>query len=185
MHALDLLLRRRSVLARNIGEPGPNDTELQKILSAAARVPDHGKLAPWRFIVIRGNARSRLGEVLVEATRRTKPEADPKHLATERERFLRTPLVVAVVSRVQLGKIPEWEQVLSSGAVCQNLLNAVHALDYHGQWLTEWYAYDEFVLQALGVTDEERVAGFIYVGTGQVAPDERPRPNLADIVTEL
>ncbi len=185
MHALDLLLRRRSVLARNLGEPGPSDAELEQILRAAARVPDHGKLAPWRFILIRGETRSRLGQVLVDATRRADPAATAHHLEIERDRFLRAPLVVSVVSCVRPGKIQEWEQVLSSGAVCQNMLNAVHASGYHGQWLTEWYAYDALCTQALGLAEGERVAGFIYIGTGKTAPDERPRPDLGDIITEL
>ena len=185
MSALDMLLRRRSVLARNLGEPGPSDDELWQILAAGARVPDHGKLGPWRFIIIRGAARESLGNVLVAATKRMEPEASENRLTLEAQRFLRVPVTIAVVSRVQVCKIPEWEQVLSSGAACQNLLNATHALGYHGQWLTEWYAYDPLVLRALGLGDGERIAGFVYIGTAQIAPEERQRPRLDDIVSEL
>ncbi len=185
MSALDLLLRRRSVLARNLGEPGPNEDELRQILAAGARVPDHGKLAPWRFIIIRGAARQRLGKVLAAATREAEPSASESRLALEEQRFLRVPVTVAVVSRVQVCKIPEWEQVLSSGAACQNLLNATHALGYHGQWLTEWYAYAPAVLEALGLGEGERIAGFVYMGTAVNAPEERQRPRLADVVSEL
>lgn len=185
MSALELLLRRRSVLARNLGDPGPDDGQLKQILQAGLRVPDHGKLGPWRFIIIRGDARATLGNTLAAATRQMEPAATAQRLEAEQNRFLRVPVVVTVVSRVQITKIPEWEQVLSSGAVCQNLLNAVHALGYHGQWLTEWYAYDDMVLKTLGLGENERVAGFIYMGTAQNPPQERPRPRLEDLVTEL
>ena len=182
---LDLLLSRRSVVARKIVEPGPDDDQLELILRAGLRVPDHGKLAPWRFVVIKGAARGRLGEVLANALVRAEPDAKADRVDYERARFTRAPVIVCVVSRARRGKVPRWEQVLSSGAVCQNMLIAVHALGFVGQWLTEWYAYDAAVRAALGLAADERIAGFIYMGSAAEPPEERRRPDLADLVTDL
>lgn len=177
--ALQLLQTRRS--AKTMTEPAPSPAEIETLLAIAARVPDHGKLAPWRFIVFEGEARARFGRLLVEI-RRDEALSEPRQ-AAEAARLTRAPLVVAVVSRIRRDvPIPEWEQILSAGAVCQNLLLGAHALGYAGLWLTEWYAYDRRVLTALGLTDDERIAGFVHIGSG--APrEDRPRPNLADIVT--
>jgi nitroreductase len=180
--ALDLLLSRRSAKARFLAAPGPSAEELTRILTAAARVPDHGKLAPWRFIVFEGEARARFGQMLVEALRETEtPSAERE--AQEAGRFLSAPLVVGVVSRARPGlPIPEWEQILSAGAVCQNLLIAAHALGYVAVWLTGWFAYHPKVLQRLGLAAGERIAGFIHIGTGTAPVEERPRPDLNAIV---
>lgn len=179
---LDLLLSRRSGTAKAMKEPGPDKKQLALILQAAARVPDHGKLFPWRFIVFEGKARKRMGDVLAEA-KKVAGEKE-KHQDEERERFLRAPVVVGVVSRVTENiKIPEWEQVLSAGAVCQNMLIAAHAMGYVANWLTEWCAYDAQVKEGLGLKPGERIAGFVYIGTSDVKLEERPRPNMDEIVT--
>jgi nitroreductase len=181
---LDLLLARRSVLAANMQPPGPSAEDLRAILTAGARVPDHARLVPWRFVLFEGEARSRFGEVLKRAVARREPDAGAGRLETERARFERAPLVIAVISAVRADvRIPEWEQVLSAGAVCMNLLHGAHALGYAGQWLTEWYAYDDEVAAALGLGDGERVAGFVYIGSAAEAPAERARPDLDEIVS--
>ena len=182
---IDLLLTRRSAKALTMVEPGPDAAALETVLRIGARVPDHGKLAPWRFIVFRGEARRAFGAILSAVYTRVQPNAGDDQLEFEANRFLRAPVVVAVISRVTPGiKIPEWEQVLSAGAVCQNMLVAATALGFGAQWLTEWYAFDPEIGRALGLTESERVAGFIYLGSESVAKDERPRPVLADIVSD-
>lgn len=179
---IDLLLARRSAKVATIVEPGPDESELEIILRAASRVPDHGKLAPWRFILFRGAARGKFGTLLRKRFAKVEPAANDDQLAFEQKRFERAPLIVAVISRVTDGiKIPEWEQKLSSGAVCQNMLIAATALGYTGCWLTEWYAYDEEIDRALGLKEGERVAGFVYLGSASRVNDERPRPDLKDI----
>jgi len=184
MEMIDLLRTRRSVLARNMIEPGPDRAALETILEIAARVPDHGKLVPWRFIVLEGSARRAFGEVVAQQFARNTPAAGARAIGAERDRFARAPLVVAVVSRADAdARIPEWEQILSAGAVCQNMLVAAAALGFAGQWLTAWYAYDREVLNKLGLSEDERIAGYIFLGTAANQPDERPRPALDDIVT--
>ena len=182
--ALDLLLERRSVVANKLGNPGPDAATLQKILTAAARVPDHKKLVPWRFIVFEGNGRVEFGEVLEKICKANEPDVSSVRLETEANRFLRVPVVVGVVSSLKDNPtVPEWEQVLSAGATCQNLLLAANAAGYSGQWITEWYAFDDEVSRALGLAKGERIAGFIYIGTAQETPSERDRPDLTEITT--
>ena len=182
---IDFLLNRRSVVARNITDPGPDDAELERILRAAIRVPDHGKLGPWRVILLRGEARVQFGEVLGAAFKKANPDAFDELVEVERERFQRAPVVAAVVSRARAGqKVPVWEQQLSSGAVCLNMLNAAHAMGYVAQWLTEWPAYNDDVASALGLGESERIAGFVYIGSTATPPEERKRPELDDIVSE-
>ncbi|MEO8419671.1 MAG: nitroreductase [Hyphomicrobium sp.] len=179
------LSARRSVKPDRLIAPGPSAEELETILTIASRVPDHKKLAPWRFIVLEGDARARLGEVVAEACVAAEKEA-PSHvrLETERTRLMRAPLVIAVVSRITVHRsAPEWEQVLSAGAACLNLCLAANALGYGTSWITEWIAYNKVVGAALSIADNERIAGFIYVGTPAERPEERERPALADIVT--
>lgn len=179
---IDLLLTRRSVKPMTMIEPGPSEEETEIILRAGARVPDHGKLAPWRFILFRGAARGEFGKLLRERYRTLEPRAGEDALKIEAERFLRAPLVVAVVSRIVPSvKAPEWEQVLSAGASCQNMLVAATALGYACSWLTEWCAYDAEIGRSLGLGDNERVAGFLYFGSPSVPKDERERPVLAEI----
>lgn len=156
------------------------------MLRAGARVPDHGKLAPWRYILIEGEGRGALGDVLVAALAEAEPTASPERQLLERNRFLRAPLIIAVVSRVRADvPIPEWEQVLSAGAVCQNILIAAHAQGYVANWITEWYAYNHTVAAALGLGAGERVAGFLYVGRAAAPLEERVRPRLEDLVTRF
>lgn len=184
--SLSRLLSRRSVPPRWLGEPGPSAEEVEALLTAAARVPDHGKLVPWRFILIEGEGRQRLGEILAAAFQADNPDADAEKVAAERERFAKAPLVVAVVSRVTPHvKIPDWEQVLSAGAVCMNLLHAATALGYGASWLSGWAAFDRRVLDALGLAPDERIAGFVHIGTATEKPTDRDRPKLSHIVTRF
>lgn len=183
---LGFLARRRSVPVRDLGEPGPDDAELERLLTLAARVPDHGKLAPWRFIVVAGDARARIGGVIAEAFLARQPDAQLPSIEAERGRLCRAPVVVAVASAPVLNpKVPEWEQVLSAGAVCHQLLLAANAMGYAAQWITEWYAYDRRVVAALGLSGGERLAGFVHIGTARGAAEERTRPDLAEKVTRL
>jgi nitroreductase len=180
--AIDLLLSRRSGSAKAMEKPGPSEKQLAEILKAGARVPDHGKLFPWRFIVFEDKGRERFGDILAEILEAEDERS--KQIEEERGRFLRAPLVIGVISaaREQI-KIPVWEQELSAGAVCQNILVAAHALGFVGNWLTEWYAYHPKVKEKLGLKPGERVAGFIYIGTSSVELEERPRPDMEKIVS--
>jgi len=180
--AVQRLIERRTVKVIHMLEPGPSDEQMHKILSAAIRVPDHGKLAPWRFIEFSGDARVTFGEVLAQCYQAQKPDANETQVAHEAARFLRAPRVVAVISRVQHEhKIPVWEQTLSAGAACQNLLVAANLVGFVAQWLTEWYAYDNGVDRALGLQQNERVAGYIYIGSAAEKPPERPRVILNEV----
>lgn len=181
---LDLLAVRRSVPANALAEPGPSAAELERMLTIAARVPDHGKLAPWRFIVIENEARAALGGRLAALLASLDPDAPEKRVQAQAECFSQSALVVAVVSRAGPHvKIPEWEQQLSAGAVCMNLSIAANALGYGAQWLTGWAAYEPKARELIGLTPEERIAGFIHIGTPTERLTDRPRPDLADIVT--
>ena len=180
--ALDLLLSRRSGSAKAMTEPGPSKKQLADILTAGARAPDHGKLFPWRFLVIEGKGRARAGDILAEVME-AEGERD-KQVEEERGRFLRAPVVVAVISAArEQHKIPVWEQELSAGAVCQNLLIAATASGFVAQWVTEWYAYHPVVKERLGLKAGERLAGFVYLGTAKDELEERPRPDMDRIVT--
>ena len=182
--AIELLKTRRSVKPREMTGPGPSPAELDTILTIGARVPDHGKLAPWRFIVFEGNARFAVGETIAEAFHADRADATPEQIEFERKRLARAPLVIAVVSRAGPHvKIPEWEQQLSAGASAMSLVLAAHALGYAASWITEWYAYDRRVLDKLGLTPNERIAGFVHIGRPAKPPEERDRPKLASIVT--
>lgn len=183
--ALRLLLTRRSQACNTLSLPAPDDKALEVLLTAATRVPDHGKLAPWRFIVLRGEARHMAGEKLLAIVEAREGPLDETRRKQELERFSRAPLVIAVVSKAaKHPKIPVWEQQLSAGAVCMTLLHAAHAMGFAAQWLTEWIAYDADVKSLLGVGEDERIAGFVHIGTPTVPPTERPRPDLATIVSE-
>ncbi|NEJ73841.1 nitroreductase [Rhizobium phaseoli] len=181
---IDYLAVRRSIPAFQMCEPGPEKAEIEEILRLASRVPDHGKIAPWRFIVYRGDERARLGEELLKLALAVKPELSEEMIQVERARFTRAPVVVAVVSKAGPHiKIPEWEQVMSAGALCFNLILAANASGYVANWLTEWFAYDERAYPLLGVGADEKVAGFIHIGSTTFPAIERPRPELADTVT--
>ncbi|MGB8277617.1 MAG: nitroreductase [Methylovirgula sp.] len=181
---IELLKTRRSAPAMSLAEPGPTAAELETLLSVASRVPDHGKLAPFRFILFQGEGRAKASEIIAEVFAAAHPEADADQLRVERKRLALAPLVIAVVSRAgPHEKIPEWEQVLTAGAVCMNLIIAANALGFAAVWLTEWYAYDRAVLQRLGLASSEKIAGFVHIGRNPAPRDDRPRPALADIVT--
>jgi len=182
---LDLLLSRRSVKAAQMREPGPEREELDKILTAATRVPDHKKLVPWRFIVFEGDARARFGHVLAKAcSLEDEMEPSPMRLQTERERFMRAPVVVALISSLKdKPGVPELEQTLSCGAAGQNLCLAANALGYGTNWLTEWVATSPYIAQALELSKRERIAGFIYIGTPTARQPDRDRPDLASVVS--
>lgn len=180
---LRLLETRRSAPVPLLASPGPTLEQIETLLTLAARVPDHGKLAPWRFILFTGEERARAGAIVAETFAAANPQADDRRLDIERRRFA-APLVIGVVSRAAPHvKIPEWEQVLSSGAVCMNLVVAANAMGFATSWLTEWYAYDRQVLDRLGLAPHEKMAGFVHIGTAPEPREDRVRPVLADIVT--
>ncbi len=184
--ALELLKTRRSVKPIELTGPAPSAAETDALLTIAARVPDHGKLKPWRFIVFEGSAREAAGEIIAGVFRAAHPEATPDQVEFERKRLARAPLVVAVVSRAAPHvKIPEWEQQLSAGAAAMNLVTAAHAMGFAASWITEWYAYDRAVLDRLGLDDNERIAGFVHIGRPRKPPEDRDRPALAEIVTRF
>lgn len=182
---LDFLLSRRSGSAKAMKGPGPSAAELDRILAAGVRVPDHGKLTPWRFIVFEGEGRRRMGDILgtVAAGER---DVSPQRIAQERERFMRAPVVVGVVSRVREQiPIPIWEQQLSAGAVCMSIVIAAHAAGYVANWITEWCAYHPAVLERIGLKPTERIAGFIYMGQPADPLEDRPRPDIHAITTRF
>lgn len=182
--ALDLLKSRKSVSAAFLGAPGPDESALAEILSVASRVPDHGKLTPWRFIVFAGDARRQAGEALAAQFQRKNPDAPQKQVDEEKNRLAKAPLVIAVVSKAAPHpKIPEWEQVLSAGNSAMNIVLAAHALGFAAQWTTGWIAYDEEAGKILGLNPGERFVGFVHIGTPTAPSPERPRPATADVVT--
>ncbi|HZP20567.1 MAG TPA: nitroreductase [Bauldia sp.] len=182
--ALELLKTRKSISAPFLAEPGPSDAQLAEMIAIASRVPDHGKLTPWRFIVFKGEARKQASAELAALFHRQHPDATEKQLEEERKRLAQAPLVVIVVSRAAPHpKIPEWEQVLSAGNAAMNLVLASHALGFAAQWTTGWIAYDPDAAKILGLQPEERIVGVVHLGTPTVPPVERPRPAVADIVT--
>ncbi len=182
--ALETLLKRRSVVAKNLGEPGPSDHELEQILKVGLRVPDHGKIGPWRLQVLRKPAQAELGDVLARIYAADNMDARDDQIEAERARPSRAPVLIVVSSRLHRGhKIPEIEQLLSCGAVCQNLLNAATLLGFSAQWLTEWPAYDDRVKKTLGVPLDQHVIGFVSIGTAIELPHERPRPDFDSVVS--
>jgi nitroreductase len=183
---LALLSRRRSVGPAFLEGPAPDAAALETLLRLASRVPDHGKLAPWRFIVIQGEGAAKAGRLALDLRLQEKPDLDEAGRAAELARFSRSPLVIAVVSRAAPhAKIPEWEQVLSAGASCMALEVAAAAIGLASTWLTEWCAYDERFRAALGLLAHERIAGFMHIGRAKQPPEDRPRPALDAIVTHF
>jgi nitroreductase len=179
---ISLLLSRRSGKPRDMIAPGPDAAQLETILTAASRVPDHGKLAPWRFVTVAADQRDALADLLVSAYQAEKPEAGKLELDAMVQFAHQAPSLVVVLSSPVAGsKIPLWEQELSTGAACMQLLNAAHALGFVGGWLTGWPTYSARVRDAFG-TGDERIAGFVFLGTPSKALEERPRPNLSDVV---
>lgn len=181
---ISLLQQRRSVPSRLLCAPGPDATQIQTILSSAVRVPDHGRLTPWRFISIRGAARRALGEALAARRREIEPDAAPAVIEKDAERFNHAPVIITVVGCLVPGhKIPEQEQLLSGGAVCLAMLQAAHCLGFGAQWLTGWAAYDPKITGLLGLKSHERVLGFIHIGTARQSAPDRERPNPLDRLT--
>ena len=174
LETTEFLKKRRSVLARNMTAPGPDDAQLRELLSIAARVPDHGKLAPWRFVVLQGDDRAKLGHIAATAL-------GDNSVA---DHYERAPCVVAVLAcPKEHPKIPRSEMILSAGAACMNLLTGAQSMGFAAQWLTGVAAYEEAVLLALGGVQGNEIAGFIYIGTAAEAPSERARPELDDVVS--
>ena len=182
--ALALLETRRSAKPRDLSAPGPTDAELQRMLRIAARTPDHGKLAPWRFVIVRPDQREPLSILLSEALAAHDPAASAAHHQKESEFARQAPaLVVLVAAPVEGHKVPVWEQHLSCGAAGMNLLLAAHAMGYAAGWLTGWRAYDDRVRDAF-CEPGERIAGFIFIGSPSRPLEERPRPDRASVVRD-
>lgn len=180
----DYLLTRRSVGQAFLAEPAPHGEELQTLLTIATRVPDHGKLAPWRLVLFIGDARGAAGEKLAEIARRKRPELDEAGLDIERRQFLPAPLVIGVISTAKPHvKIPEFEQLLSAGNVAFNLIHGAYALGYAATWITRWYSFDAEAAAVLGAKEGERFVGFVHIGTPTTVIEDRPRPDLTEIVT--
>ena len=183
--ALDVLDARRSVPAMQLCEPGPDPSQLMRMLQSAVRVPDHGKRVPWRFIRIEGQARAALGERLAERSRERDPEASDAAIEKDRQRFQHAPLVITVVAdQGDDRKIPASERLLSAGCVCFALLQAAQALGFGATWLTGWAAYDPGIRRLLGVDDDEVVAGFIHIGSMRQSVPERDRPDPSLLLTD-
>ena len=178
---LAVLARRRSASALALTEPAPSDAQLATLLRLATRVPDHGKLAPWRFVILRGENKRRFiaGLEAIAAHR-----DDGAKLTAKLGKLKAPPLTIAVVSRATAGDIPEWEQRLSAGALCMTLVIAAQAMGYGANWITDWYAYDADARALLGLAEDEQVAGFVHLGTSAETPLERVRPDVAAITSE-
>jgi len=184
--ALELLKTRRSIKPRELGGPAPSPAELETILTIGARVPDHGKLTPWRFVIFEGDARTRAGEVIAGVFARKNPQAAPAEIDVEKRRLMDAPLVIGVVSITKPHpKVPPWEQELSAGASAMNNVTAATALGYGACWLTGWFAFDRDVLDGLGLNADEKLAGLIHIGTASKPSEDRPRPALSEIVTRF
>lgn len=176
---LNFLALRRSTSATTLTEPAPDPHQLADLLRLAARVPDHGKLTPWRFIVLQGADKAAFAAQLeaISAAR------DDTVLTGKLAKLKAPPLAIAVISRPKVAAIPEWEQVLSAGAVCSTLVQAAMAMGFGANWITDWYSYDGQAITALGLAAGERVAGFVLIGTPREPPLERERPTPPDLVT--
>ena len=182
---LAALDQRRSVPSLQLTEPGPDAETLSRMLAAAVRVPDHGKLAPFRFLKIAGQARSALGEFAAARSLERDPQASEATLEKDRNRFTRAPLVMTVIAKLQPGhRIPEQEQLLTAGCVCFALLQAAQGAGFGAQWLTGWMAYDPAISAHLGLAADERIVGFIHIGTPKLLPPERERPDHTALLDE-
>jgi nitroreductase len=180
---LSLLSTRRSGKPRDLVAPGPDDAQLRQILEIAARTPDHGKLAPWRFVIVPADKRAALAETVTAAYRAERPQAARLEIEALEQFATQAPTLVVVLSSPKVeSHIPLWEQQLSAGAACMNLLHAAHALGFAGGWLTGWAAYSNAVRDAFGA-EPERIAGYIFLGTPAKQLEERPRPDLQKIIS--
>ncbi|MFT4253694.1 MAG: nitroreductase [Caulobacter sp.] len=178
---LAFLARRRSASAMSLVAPGPSEAELANLLRLAARVPDHGKLAPWRFVLLRGEAKAAFAAKIAPLAA---DQANPTKATAAMRKLTTPPLAIVVISRPVPHEVPQWEQVMSAGAVCTQLLLAASAMGYGANWITDWYSFDERALKILGLAEGEQVAGFLYVGTSAEQPLERVRPDVATITSE-
>jgi nitroreductase len=176
---LRFLATRRSASAVTLAEPAPSADELDVLLRLAARVPDHGKLAPWRFVVLEGPAKAAFAARLEGLALSRRDQTAAAKLG----KLKIPPLCVAVIAALREGQIPAWEQELSAGAACATLLYAAQALGYGANWITDWYAYDAEANAILGLSGEEKVAGFILMGTPREPPLERERPDVTALVS--
>ena len=185
--SLDFLNARRSTPSRALGEPGPAPQQLDALIAAAIRVPDHGKLTPWRLLLIQGDARRKLGEALAQIHQRKEPGVAEAQLLKDRERYTFAPLIIAVIARIDdaHAKIPAQEQLLSAGCVAYNLLLGAQALGFGAQWLTGWAAYDRDAATLFGLADNERIVSFVHIGTARESVPERLRPDVSTLVSEL
>ncbi|MBS0571347.1 MAG: nitroreductase [Proteobacteria bacterium] len=186
MDLLDLIDSRRSTPSRQLGEPGPTPEQCERLFACAIRVPDHGKLVPWRLLTISGEDRIALGERLARLHARKEPNIGAPLLTKDRERFSFAPLIVAVIARIddKHPKIPAQEQLLSAGCVAHNLLLGAQALGFGAQWLTGWMTYDADAVALFGLAPNERLIAFVHIGTPREAVPERNRPALRDVVRE-
>lgn len=182
--ALSLLEQRHSVASRQLGAPAPDEATLQALLAAAIRVPDHGKLVPFRLIRLQGEDKAAWGAQMADLALRKHPDMSPAKLEKERLRYSYAPLVIAVIARLdERSKVPTIEQKLSAGCVAHNLLLGAYALGFGAQWLTGWAAYDRDAATILGLADNELVIGFVHMGTPQIDVPDRERPALADVLS--
>ncbi|MEL6857611.1 MAG: nitroreductase [Pseudomonadota bacterium] len=180
LEAREFLALRRSISKRGFQAPGPDAASVDALLTTATRVPDHRRLAPWRFLVFEGDQRAAFNTRAVEIQKAENPDASEMMLAETAGYFTRAPVVIAVISSPDTNhKTPVWEQELSAGAVCFNALLAANACGWAGCWLTEWIAFSPGIDQLLGLTEDERIAGYIYLGTAREDPQERLRPDAA------
>jgi nitroreductase len=183
---LEFMRTRRSVPAKTMTGPGPSEGEVEAMIAIASRVPDHGKLAPWRFIRYSPDYCGKLNNICLARALERDPALPADLQAFEANRFTKVPVVIAIVSRAKPHpKIPEWEQLLSAGAASYGLLIAANAYGYDAQWLTEWVAYDEKLAPAFGVEPGEKLAGFVYVGTRTMPKTDRDRPSLGDVYSVM
>ncbi len=188
MDAIEFLRRRRSASPKLLAPPAPDERQLMDMLELASRTPDHGRLVPWRFVVLSGRGLADLAGVVGAAFAADHPQADVVAVKAARERYDASPMVIAVVNRARAHhpsnpKIPEWEQAMTVGAVCMNLLHACHAYGFGAVWLSGWTVEHAAVRAHLGLEAHERLAGFVHVGTETVRQDERPRPVVGEITT--
>ncbi|MDN5925234.1 MAG: nitroreductase [Xanthomonadales bacterium] len=185
MSAFDFLNQRTSLPARQLGAPGPDADQLDALLHLALRVPDHGKLTPWRLLLLRGPDKALLGQRLTELHQRIDPDLSDAKIAKDRERYNHAPVVITVISlrQAEHPKVPEQEQLLSAGCVAYNLLLGAQALGFAAQWLTGWAAYDRDAASLLGLADNEHIIGFVHIGTPAMQALQRERPSIADKVS--
>ncbi len=182
---LNALQTRRSVPVSLLSDPGPDESEIRTLLGVAGRVPDHGRLEPWRFTLMRGEERIKAGERIAALAQKRNGPMDEQAVEKERTRFSRAPLVVLVISRpVDHPRIPQWEQFLSAGAACMNLLYGAMALGYGASWITGWYSDDPDGRRILGLEEDERIAGIVHIGSYKGEVPDRPRPDMSEKVSD-